>query len=244
MIVSLAAEFAAFEDYASAWPSGVVVARYDRTGTFRHTSGPVVGCGELSARDCDFRTVGYIHRIKGIFRSRRIYRIVLAAADYGILTAFDGHTALNTLDLAVVDPHFRTVQTHRVSPVLPIILIRGSGFEVAVGKSDLAAGNVPSHTAYGKLTRDDPGIPDSYVRIVPIGDCSTVVGISVPMVFGIVDQRDAVDQQIASRNMNQRFVFVYIGSGCLYGRSCRRTVVDRTFAGQRETIFGNQIRSS
>ncbi len=240
MIVSLAAEFAAFEDYASAWPSGVVVARYDRTGTFRHTSGPVVGCGELSARDCDFRTVGYIHRIKGIFRSRRIYRIVLAAADYGILTAFDGHTALNTLDLAVVDPHFRTVQTHRVSPVLPIILIRGSGFEVAVGKSDLAAGNVPSHTAYGKLTRDDPGIPDSYVRIVPIGDCSTVVGISVPMVFGIVDQRDAVDQQIASRNMNQRFVFVYIGSGGSYGRRGSRTVVDRTFAGQRETLFGRQ----
>lgn len=40
--------------------------------------------------------------------------------------------------------------------------------------------------------------------------------------------------------MNQRFVFVYIGSGGSYGRRGSRTVVDRTFAGQRETLFGRQ----
>ena len=60
MIVSLAAEFAAFEDYASAWPSGVVVARYDRTGAFDLQSRPDVGSEKLSARDRDFGVAAYI----------------------------------------------------------------------------------------------------------------------------------------------------------------------------------------
>lgn len=35
-------------------------------------------------------------------------------------------------------------------------------------------------------------------------------------------------------------MFVYIGSSGNYGRRSCRTVVERTFAGQRKTLFGSQ----
>ena len=73
-VVGFAAEFAAFKNYASGRQIHVVVARYDRAGPFDLQSRPVVGRGKLSARDRDLRAVGYIHRIKGIFRSRSICR--------------------------------------------------------------------------------------------------------------------------------------------------------------------------
>ena len=62
--------------------------------------------------------------------------------------------------------------------MLTIVLIRGRGLEVTVGERDLAACDVTPHAADGELARDDPGIPDGYVRIVPIGDRRTVVGMS------------------------------------------------------------------
>ena len=59
----------------------------------------------------------------------------------------------------------------------------------------------------------------------------------MPMVLGIIDQGDTIDKKIASCNMNQRFMFVYIGSGGSYGRRGCRTVVERTSTGQREAIL-------
>ena len=62
MVISFAAEFTAFENYASGRQINVIVARHDsaRSLDLQPPPGPVIGCGKLSARNRDFRAVGYI----------------------------------------------------------------------------------------------------------------------------------------------------------------------------------------
>lgn len=61
MVISFAAEFTAFENYASGRQINVIVARHDSARSLDlHPPGPVIGCGKLSARNRDFRAVGYI----------------------------------------------------------------------------------------------------------------------------------------------------------------------------------------
>ena len=103
MIVCLSAEFAALENHASVWQTGIIVAGdYGARSLYCESSGPVVAAYELTAGNGGNRIVCQVKSVESILVSFGIYGIILPAAYYCILAAFNGDCPLYAFHFAIL----------------------------------------------------------------------------------------------------------------------------------------------